>query len=315
MISPYVEVALRHIYWRNVDKLKRYSPYKATSPSKNNNATSADFEKVIEWLKDKGVGEGSLLIVHSGYGELERTGLSAERIIERMLELVGPTGTLAMPVIRKYKEFDKAEKAGLDLREITGKYNVKKTMVVSGMLPYTLMHHEGAVISHHPFNPLCAVGPLAKEMMEHNLDGEAPSPHGPNSCWRFCYDHGAQICSIGIDIEHHNTMLHVGEEGFGDWYWPDNVWYNQYTFEVVDENKNSRFVRVSNRKDRWGKQHLAGITLSEAEKKKDIMKTGNVDGITVGYVDSQKLISYLRSKNKKGYPYYVFPWENPKNFK
>ena len=315
LTSPYVEVLLRHLYWTNVKRFEKFNPNKATKAGNKCKAEDADFGKVIEWLQEKGIGKGDLLIVHSGYGELERTGLSPDEIINRLIDLVGCTGTLAMPVIRRFKDLDKAKKEGTDLRTLTFKYNVKKTMVTSGMLPYALMHRENAVISHHPFNPLCALGPLAKEMMVHNLNGEAPSPHGPNSSWKFCLDHNAKVCSIGTDIEHHNTIMHVAEEAFGNWYWPDEVWYDRLKFVIVDEEKNSKEIVVSNRKDEWGKLHIAEINVCNEEKKAGVMISENVDGITVGFVDPQKMLELLRKKNQKGYPYFVYPWENVNKIK
>lgn len=310
-ISPYLEVAMRQLYWKNVDRLGKYNPHKATKRSDVKNAEKVDFDKVLSWFKEKGVGKRDLLIVHSGYGELERTGLTPEEIIDRLLELIGPQGTLAMPVIRRYKEVEKAKKEGKDWKKVVGKYNVKKTMVTSGMLPYTLMQRDDAIISHHPINPLCAVGPLAKDMMAHNLDGKAPSPHGPNSSWRFCYDHGAKVCAIGTDMEHHNTLSHVLEESFGNWYWPDDVWYDYLKYEITDEEKNIQEVVIRNRKEEWGKLHFAEINSCNEGKKSGVMISGEVEGITVGYIDSRK----MHSKNKKGYPYVLLPWEDAKKVK
>ena len=309
LTSPYVEVMLRHLYWRNVDWLKKYSPHKATRVNEIDITEKVDFETIIEWLKAKGVGAGDLLIVHSGYGELERTGLSPEEVVERLLQLVGPTGTLAMPVIRRFKDMEKAQKEGKNLAKETFKYNVRKTLVISGMLPYALMNKEGAVVSHHPFNPLCAVGPLANEMMEHNLDGNNPSPHGPNSCWKYCYDHGAKICSIGTDIEHHNTIIHIAEEAFGYWRWPSDKWYEQLRFEIIDESNKSQTYVVSNRKEEWGKLRFAEINVCTEEIKRGIMISEKVGDITVGYVDPSLMVDFLQEKNKNGYPYFVLPFE------
>ena len=136
LTSPYFEVMLRRLYWRNVDKLKKYNPNKPKSSSTVKESHHVDFGKVIDWLKLQGIGKGDLLIVHSGYGQLECTGLSPEQIIDRLLELIGPSGTLAMPVIRRFKEYKAAKKAGIDLKEVVATYNVKKTMVSSGLLPY-----------------------------------------------------------------------------------------------------------------------------------------------------------------------------------
>lgn len=310
LLSPYIEVALRQIYWKNIKVFKKYNPNKATNVAKKQR-DFVDFEKVIDWLKAHGIGRGSLLIVHSGYGELECTGLTPEQIIDDLLGLVGPEGTLAMPVIRRYKKKQVENQSSGSIY----KYDVKKTVVISGMLPYTLMQHKDAVISHHPFNPMCAVGPLAKAMMEHNLEGDAPSPHGPNSSWRFCYDHGAKVCSIGTDIDHHNTIGHIVEESFGGWYWPDDVWFDFLTFVVVDENKKEQEIIVRNRKEEWGKLHLAEINSIIDAKKAHVMCSDNVEGITVGFVDPQKMVPFFQLKNKKGYPYFLFPWESPKKVK
>ena len=307
-ISPFFEITLRNIYWRNVNHLGKYNPNKASG--KKSQMPHVDFDKVEEWLKQQGVGEGSLLIVHSSYEGLECTGLSPEEIVARLLALVGSSGTLCMPVIRQFKEEKKAKKDGIPMTEIECKYDVKRTLVSSGMMPFVLMRHPEAFISHFPLNPLCAVGPLAEPMMKHNLDGVHPSPHGSNSCWKYCVDHKALICSLGTNLEHHNTTIHVAEEAYGDWRWSDEEWYDLRKFEIVDENKKSQKVVVKNRKEKWGTRHLAGINMNNEEKKRGIVKSEKIDGtIQVGFAESQKVIDFLRSKNKNGYPYYLFPWQ------
>ena len=105
-ISPFCEITLRNIYWKNVGKLNKYNPNKASG--KKEEKPHVDFEKVEDWLKAQGVGEGSLLIVHSSYEGLDCTGLTPEQIVERLLAIVGSTGTLCMPVIRRFKEEVKA---------------------------------------------------------------------------------------------------------------------------------------------------------------------------------------------------------------
>jgi len=306
LISPYCEIALRHLYWKNVKWLGKFNPNKASKSSHSGPTKHVDFEKVIDWLKEKGVGEGSSLIVHSSYAGLECTGLSPEQIIDRLLELVGPTGTLAMPVIRKFKGEPKSvDILTVNIDNLVFTYDVKWTPVVSGLLPFTLMKREDAVVSHFPLNSMCAIGPLAKDIMEHNLDGEHPSPHGANSAWKFCLDHNASICSIGTDLEHHNTMTHVAEEAFGDWYWSDKDWFRLRKFNIIDENEQSEFKEVLERKPQWGMLHYAEMNVNRDLKKANILETDLIDGcIEIGYVDSQKFIAFLRSKNKNGYPYF-----------
>lgn len=305
LISPKVEVFLRQLYWNNVSKLKRFNPHRVKSYKSIEKVRRVDFDKIIDWLRLKGVGEGSLLIVHSSYSGLECTGLSPDEIIDKLLILVGKTGTLAMPVIRKFKEEKNAIKPGEDLPEdIVCKYDVMKTAITSGLLPYTLMHREGAVTSLFPLNPLCAIGPLAKEMMASNLDGECPSPHGPNSSWKFCYDHDAFVCSLGIDLEHHNTSIHIAEEAFGDWCWSDDEWYHVRQFNIVDENRNIRRIKVKERRAVWGTRHIAGINMLHDMKKRRLLQSDKIDKtVEVGFAEVRGVVDFLRARNRNGYPY------------
>lgn len=304
MLSPRIEILLRIIYWKNVKRFKKFRPRKVPKhdPSKH-----VDFGEIERWFREQGVKEGDLLIVHSSYGELKCTGLSPDEIVDRLLALVGPTGTLCMPVIRKFK----GEPEGEDLLDaeypdIVLTYKVRTTKIVSGLLPYCLMQKENAVVSRFPYNPLCAVGPLAKEMMEHNLDGDHPSPHGKDSAWKFCYDHGAKICFIGTDWYTHNTIIHVAEEAFGDWHWPDHEWYDICKFNIID-GKETIYKEVYNRKMKWGTMRLPGVNniVVPFEKNGLVKVTKIEDYIQLGIEEAKTVVDFLRakSKEKKGYPY------------
>lgn len=303
LLSPRMEVMLRQLYWKNSGRLKKSA--KGTHETIKKEQKQVDFLKVLEWLKLNGVGEGTLLVVHSSYEALEATGLEPDAIVEGLLELVGKTGTLAMPAIRKYKGVPSyAERTGFEKIDIVCKYNTRKTKVSSGVLPYYMVLREDSEVSRFPLNPMVAIGPLAKEMMAHNIDEEWSTPHGPNSAWKFCFDHNAVVVGLGASLEHYNTMTHVAEEAFGDWYWPDDVWYCERTFDVVDGEFNQR-VNIRERKPYIGKLHFAEKNLYRDLIRDGIIKEGMIDNIIpVYYETAQEFINYLRSKNQKGYPYF-----------
>lgn len=304
LISPHIEVLLRKLYWKNQQKLNKFNPNK---PKRNTDIVkTVSFDKVLNWVKDQGIGEGDLLIVHSSYASLECTGVQPESIVEELLNLVGPTGTLCMPVIRKFKGEPKPfELLTTDVSKLVCTYDVDNTKITSGLLPYFLMRTPGSEVSLFPFNPMCAVGPLAKEMMASNIDGDFPSPHGKNSSWKFCLDHGAKILFLGTDLEHHNTMTHVAEEAFGDWYWSDEEWYRVRKFNIIDREGNKQYKEVYERKPKWGMLHYAEINVNHDLKRDGIVITDMIDGvIPMGYEDANTFVNYLRSKNKKGYPYF-----------
>ena len=305
LLSPRVEVLLRKLYWYNVKWLKRFNPFTHNGIVETQ-AKTCEFDEVLDCIRKMGVGEGALLVVHSSYDALASTGLSPKEIVEKLIELVGETGTLAMPVIRHYKdEPEPTEMLHADLKSIVCRYDVKRTVVSSGLLPTFLKKRSDAVISHHPLNPLCAVGPLAKEMMAHNLDGESPAPHGPNSSWKFCYDHDAIVLWLGVDSEHYNTMIHVSDEAMGNWPWSDEEWYDKRRFILVDEEKNEREITVKERKQKWGLLHLAEKNLNRDLVKNTIVRKEIVGGqIMVCMEKAKDFVDFLQNHPHKGYPYY-----------
>lgn len=305
LTSPYVEVMMRKLYWRNVKFLGKYNPHKIAKIEPSNN--HIDFGKVIDWLRSQGVGEGSLLVVHSSYSALECTGLTANEIIEELLALVGKEGTLAMPAIRRYKEEPHgADLLKADTSSLVCTYDVKKSKIQSGILPFMMLRRKDSTVSHHPFNPLVAIGPLAKQMMEHNLDGDAPSPHGPNSCWKYCYDHDAFVVGLGVDLDHYNTISHVNEEAFGNWKWTDEEWYEQRKFIVIDEDKNQRDVVVKVRKPQWGMLRFAELNANRDRNASGIIKRTKIDGeIVVCIEKAREYVDFLQTNTKNGKYYYL----------
>ena len=303
LTSPYVEVMLRKLYWNNAGRLRK--KVKREKKQSLQVESHVVFQSVIDWLKDNGIGEGSLLIVHSSYEVLQATGQEPDVILEQLLSLVGQTGTLAMPAIRKFKgEPSYAKRTGFEKDFPICKYNVRKTKVSSGVLPYLMVLRNDSEVSLFPLNPMVAIGPLAKDMMAHNIDDEWATPHGPKSAWKFCYDHNAIVVGLGASLEHYNTITHVAEEAFDDWRWSDDVWYCERTFDIVDGDFEKR-LNIRERKPYIGKMHFA-----EKNLYRDLIKDGIVKEDIIGetipvYIESaQRYINYLRSKNKKGYPYF-----------
>ncbi len=305
LISPWVEVALRKVYWRNVKYLKRFAPYGSGGVENASLKQRVDFEEIENYLKSEGVGEGSLLVIHSSYDTLSCTGLKPQEIIQRLRDLVGETGTIAMPAIRMFAgEPQGGELLKRNRRYPVCEYNVKRTPVTSGMLPFTLLRTKGSCCSHFPFNPLVAIGCQAEEMMEHNLDSERSSAHGKGSCWKYCLDHGAVVVGLGVDLEHHNTMCHVMEEAFDGWRWSDEEWYEDREFELVDEKGDRRRIKVRNRKPEWGMIRIAELSLDSQLYKNGIIRKKLIGGIPICVEDSKALWQFLQTRNKQGFPYF-----------
>lgn len=305
-LSPTSEVLMRMLYWNNVERLSGFSP------NKNNRierTEPVEFEEILSFLKECGIGKGSLIVLHSSFDNLKPIDVGREEIIDKLLELVGDNGTLAAPVIRRFRECDKlsiVDRLNEKEKDINCVYDVQKTKITSGVLAFTLMHHEGSVTSRHPLNPLTAVGPLASAMMEHDLDGEAPSPHGPNSCWKFCADHDAFIVHLGVNFGHHLTMQHVVAECNPSWNVKDFYYTRPFTIKDGDYIVEKK---VSERRLFWTR------FIPEINNRKDMVKAGvakitDIKGIPVSVIKASDMISYYQSRRKGNYPY-LFPFGKP----
>lgn len=302
-ISPRCEVWLRRLYWKHSRNLKKYRPHGAKKVDSNKERQHVDFNDVLDYLKRMGIGEGSLLLVHSSYDVLECTGLSPDEIVDKLLELVGPTGTLAMPAIRSFKGEPKYDDIlTTDITDLVCTYKPRKTMVTSGLLPLSMVQRKDSEVSRHPLNAMVAIGPLAKSMMEHNIDGDAPSPHGPGSSWKFCYDHGAKVVGLGVNLYHYNTICHVNEEAFGDWRFSDEEWYRMRKFHVIDGDFDE-VVTVKERKPEWGMLRLAELNAHKDTLKHKLITKHTISGIDIYTEDAQKMVNHLRDnlKNKVGF--------------
>lgn len=307
---PTVEVAGRLAYWRLSwmhrlgNAVRDWRARKGRKPAEHGPA-SADFSEVVAAIHALGVESGDILIVHSSFAALKPYGLSAEEIIARLREAIGPGGTLAMPTIPIFR----GEPQGLDRHKDSAfdrwfDYDVSSTRIWTGALPKALMQMPGAVRSRCPGNPMAAIGPHAEAMMRDNLAGEQPSPSGPGSAWEYCYRHGAKIIALGIDLVHSLTMIHVAEESFPE-RWQIEDWYRPRRYHVKDGDFQAD-VTLMERRHGWSQFY------AERAFSKDLFGSGvatarTIDGLSISYCEARRLVDFLVSHPRPFYPY-VFPF-------
>jgi len=300
-LSPHVEMIGRRVYWKHVSLLRKLSG--KARKKKNGENTRLDFSKIEEFLKYQGVGEGDLLLVHSAAGPLTSPEFGPSDILNRLIALVGNSGTLAMPAMPRFRNSVGAKNyltAGC--AEEVYIYDVNSTHISTGVLPQLLLKTPGSVRSRHPINSMVALGPLAKELMKNNLVGESSLPCGTESSWKKCVDNGAYILGIGTDLTHSLTMIHVAEDSWADT-WPVRNWYLKKNYIVRDGDKSEEYS-LRERKTKWGALHFAERTLCRDLIESGMLRSTIIDGVIVEIIESRKLIGFLRDRNGGGYPYY-----------
>ena len=303
--SPLLEITLKNLVWR-IGWLYRLGERLSGRKTRGHHAKSArriNFDRIIECLASWGVGEGDILIVHSSMAALKSTRLTEREIIGRLRDLVGSSGTLAMPAIPKIS----GEPIGLDMLdernyESVFEYDVQKSLPWTGQLPKVLMKCEGSRRSRHPLNSMVALGPHAEPMMHGNLEYELPTACGRGSSWENCYKHSAKIVALGVDLAHSLTMIHVAEDAFES-AWPVKNWYRIRTYRIIDGDFR-RTVRVRERRHTWS------IFYAERSFSRDMRQLGIasdcvVDGLPIAYCASSQLVEYLNSRKNQAYPYRI----------
>jgi aminoglycoside 3-N-acetyltransferase len=290
-ISPYFELILRHFYWNKyLHKLlkKIISFLKSSSIKENKNFNIDD---IFDTLSKNNINNGSLIILHSSYETLSKTGLSPKEIINKFINYLGEDGTLAMNAARIIKK-DKIEDVEV--------YNLQSSRVWTGVLPAIMVKDPRSYISKFPINSMVAIGKLASNMMENNIKIDYLSSCGPHSSWNFCYENNAEIIGIGIDLVHSLTMIHVAEETIN---WPVKNWFTDRNFKIID-NDNTIYLKIKDRKLKWGQKHFAERTLYKDLLNNSILKIFKINSIEIQFINSKQLIEYLYKKNSKGYPYF-----------
>jgi len=296
-LTPNAEMIIRRVYRSS------FFPKMIKQKKNNNSLEPINFDNIVQYLQSIGIKKGDILIVHSAYGALKPSGLSPNQIVDNLISIVGPTGTLAMPVIRKYAESPNEEDAlTASVENILFTYDVQNSPVWTGILPKTLMQKEGAVTSRFPLNTLTAIGKEAKAMMWNNLEGNLPAPNGVNSPWKYCTDKNAWVVSIGTDLTHSLTMIHTAED-VKKLDWPVKNWYRKKKFKIIDGDFETEKI-VLERHPKWGMLHFGERKLCADLISNKIMQSVNVEGVLIESLRAQNLYQFLNSRNKKGYPYF-----------
>jgi aminoglycoside 3-N-acetyltransferase len=304
-ISPHIEMIARRLYWHNIihfsGKARRNKPNKGSATQSY--GTPLDYLTLEQYLRSLGVDDGALLVVHSSFASLKGRVSGPDEIIDFLLRIVGQQGTLAMPAMPIFKNARPVnEYISREIDENVYVYDLQRSRIRTGALPTALHKRTGSIRSRHPINSMVALGSSAAKLMQGNLEGESPLACGVNSSWHRCIEHDALIISIGTDLTHSLTMIHVAED-VKDKQWPVNNWYVEKRFLIRDKDfEECRVLRE--RSPHWGALHFAERTLCRDLLAAGLLKSHVIDGVLIEVLSAKALINFLEARNYNGYPYF-----------
>ncbi len=154
-------------------------------------------QDIVQGLRRLGVQEGDILMVHSALSSLGRVEGGADAVIDALIEVVGPSGTIAMPT--------------LYLPAIAGTevFDVDKSPSQMGTITEVFRKRPGVVRSVHPTHPTAAYGARAQELIRDHA--QAPTACGEGTPFGRLAEWGGKVLLMGVDQDR-NTLLHAAED-------------------------------------------------------------------------------------------------------
>jgi aminoglycoside 3-N-acetyltransferase len=159
---------------------------------------TSQIEQMATDLRNLGIREHGILLVHSSLRSLGKIEGSAEMIIQALLDVLGERGTLLFPAL-SYKTVT-AENPFFDVR---------KTPSCVGALTEYFRQREGTQRSIHPTHSVCGIGVEALNILSGHVNDTTPC--GPNSPFHKLPHYNGQILFIGCGLGP-NTSMHAIEE-------------------------------------------------------------------------------------------------------
>ncbi len=153
----------------------------------------------IEDLKKLGLKKGMNLMVHSS---LRNVGANAKRagaemVVDSLLEIIGPSGTLLAPAITG------------NVRPDQPVFHVEHSPSTVGFFTETLRRRPDAVRSLHPVHSVAAIGPKADFFIGGHAEANTPwSPDTPYG--RILRDENAGVLFLGVNLDY-NSCFHCLE--------------------------------------------------------------------------------------------------------
>lgn len=147
-------------------------------------------------LAELGICQGMNLLVHSSLRKVGKVEDGADGIIDTLLELLGPDGTLMMSTVsgNVYPE--------------QPVFHVEYTPSTVGVLGNVFRKRPGAIRSLHPVHSIAAMGPKAEFFTSGHL--EANTPWSPDSPYGKLMRNNGYALFLGTDFSA-NTCLHALE--------------------------------------------------------------------------------------------------------
>ncbi len=157
--------------------------------------------EIIAGLRESGVLPGMRMLLHSSLSSIGYVEGGADAVIDAILEVLGPGGTLLVPTLTGSEDLSPANPPIFD---------PTNTPCWTGRIPETLRARPGAIRSLHPTHSVAAIGAQAIDLTADHARSVTPcdefSPYG-----KLANLPGSYIMLLGVSHQSNTTFHHVEE--------------------------------------------------------------------------------------------------------
>src|SRR5574341_1700407 len=156
------------------------------------------FEKLVEEFRELGVKAGDTLFIHSSYKSFGGVEGGPQTVMDALLDVIGPAGTLIMPTFN----YDFLKGVSWDFRATPSQMGVLSELVRTDPRAKRL---------HHAIYSMSAIGKYADELAAHR----STDCFGETTIFKKFRDWDAKILILGLPYSKSITFLHHCEQAAG----------------------------------------------------------------------------------------------------
>jgi aminoglycoside 3-N-acetyltransferase len=259
--------------------------------SKARLAPSATLDAVEGFLARAGIRGGDTVMVHSAWEPLSSGRFGAGELVKRLLAVVGPEGTLAMPAFPP----NSAQVSG-------AVFDVRRTPSAGGLLTEAFRRYPGVKRSINLNHSVCAIGPnadfLTQDHHRSETSWDAFSPY-----FRLREIDDAWI--IGLGVGHRlkvATSLHCVESAL----WKENAYFRKLFRDEVCYSYKTATGEMGQHcyKRRVGQIYTPKLAKHFAS---DELMEDCIEGLEVYAIRARPLIDKAIALGREGKTMYVWP--------
>lgn len=173
------------------------------------------FENLVKEFRELGVTKGDVLFIHSSYKSLGGVDGGPQTVIDALLDVIGPEGTLIMPTFN----YDFLKGVAWDFRT---------TPSQMGVLTELVRTDPRAKRMHHAIYSMSAIGKRADEVAAHRSN----DCFGETTIFKKFRDWDAKILILGLAYSKSITFLHHCEQAAG----VDYRFLKEFKGRAIDAN-------------------------------------------------------------------------------